>query len=389
MKIEKPIITSLLDTDLYKLTQGSVVFHDFPFVVAEYEFINRNRTPFPPGFAKALNRQVELMDTLSLSKNEIRFLNTIPYLRPTYIEWLSGYRFNPSEVSIKQEYGNLNIRIQGPWYRTILFEVPLMAIISELFFKMTNQEKSDDWKQRIEDTGNKLSNNGCRWIDFGTRRRYSYEVQDAVVNRMQMMDGFLGTSNPHLAMKHNVTPSGTYAHEYVQGISGLYGVKMANTIAMKHWAKHFNGNLGVALTDTFTTEVFLKEFTKYEASLFDGVRQDSGDPIEWGYRMLEHYKKLGIPTNNKRFVFSDALDADKYVKIANTFQPFAQPIGGIGTFLSNNVGVRPLNMVIKLKRIKKTPQSEWVNVVKLSDNEGKHTGKPEAIEQVKRELGIV
>lgn len=174
----------------------------------------------------------------------------------------------------------------------------------------------------------------------------------------------------------------------MQGISGIYGVRMANTLAMKHWAKHFNGNLGVILTDTFTTKVFLKEFSKYEASLFDGVRQDSGNPIEWGNWMLDHYRKLNIPTSNKRFVFSDGLNDNTYIEIDKHFREFSKPIGGIGTFLSNNVGVKPLNMVVKLKRIKKTSESEWVDVVKLSDSPGKYTGNPKAIARVKQELGI-
>jgi len=388
MIINRPLLTSILDTDLYKLTMQEVVFHDFPFAMVEYEFINRGKSSFPPNFALELQHQINLMSELQLTADEKLFLHKIPYLRPTYIEWLNGYRYNPDEVQVTQDSENLKLVIRGPWYRTILFEVPLMAIISELYFLITGQNKSDDWKQRIENTGLNLSTNGCYWLDFGTRRRYSMEVQNSVVKQMKMMRGFLGTSNIHLAHKHNVIPHGTFAHEYVQGISGIYGIRMANTIAMEHWAKHFNGNLGVALTDTFSTNVFLSEFGKYEASLFDGVRQDSGDPIEWGNKMIAHYKKLNVLTSNKRFVFSDNLNDEKYIRIHNAFESMCQPIGGIGTFLTNNVNVKPLNMVIKLKRIKKNQDSEWIDVVKLSDDMGKHTGNLRAIESVKRELGI-
>lgn len=388
MKIETPIIKSILDTDLYKLTMQEVVFHDFPFVMAEYTFINRNNTPFPEGFDEELRKQIQFLSYLKLTSDEIVYLKSIPYLRPTYIEWLSGYKFNPDEVIVNQKHSNLNIQICGPWYRTILFEVPLMAIISELYFKMTDQVASNDWKERIVKTATNLSQAECHWIDFGTRRRFSYEVQDEVVKTMKQFNGFLGTSNPHFAHKYSVVPNGTFAHEYVQGISGIYGVKMANTIAMKHWADHFNGNLGVALTDTFTTKVFLNDFSKYEASLFDGVRQDSGDPIQWGNDVISHYNKLGVSTQNKKLVFSDALNDEKYIKIDKCFRDIAKPVGGIGTFISNNVGVVPLNMVIKLRYIRKTPNSPEVEVVKLSDNIGKHTGSIEAIRHVQTELGM-
>jgi nicotinate phosphoribosyltransferase len=204
---------------------------------------------------------------------------------------------------------------------------------------------------------------------------------------MSQCKGFLGTSNPHLAHQYGVTPHGTYAHESVMAMSALYGVRMANKMWMKHWSDHFEGNVGVALTDTFTTDKFLQDFGTYEARLFDGVRQDSGDPIAWGVKMLEHYKKLGIQTTNKRFVFSDNLNVEKYTVIHNKFEAFAQPIGGIGTHFTNDVGVKPLNMVIKMTEA--NFGNGWVNVVKLSDDAGKHTGHTEAVEMAKRELGLV
>jgi len=388
MIIDYPILSSILDSDLYKFTQGQLVFHDFPHAIAKYEFINRGKIEFPPEFVSELRNQIDLMRHMMLTKDEIRWLNTIPFIRSTYAEWLSGYRFNSDEVRITQENGNLKVIITGPWYRTILFEVPVMSIISELYFLLTNQNKSDDWKQRIENTGLHLSNNGCYWMDFGTRRRYSLETHDAVVKIMREMHGFLGTSNPYLAYKYNVNPQGTLAHEYIMGLSAFYGVRMANIKAMHHWTSHFEGNLGIMLSDTFSTNVFLKDFDMYYAKLFDGVRQDSGDPIEWGNKMLAHYKKLNISTSNKRFVFSDNLNDEKYIRIHNTFKSVCQPIGGIGTFLTNNVNVKPLNMVVKMKCIKQNPDVEWVDVVKLSDDPGKHTGNADAIRRVTEELGI-
>jgi nicotinate phosphoribosyltransferase len=389
IKIDKPIILSILDTDLYKVTMGQMVFHDFPEAVVQYDFINRGKTPFPPGFDKALQEQINHLASLRLTPDEEGWTKTIPYIRPTYIEWLRGYIYDPNKVVFELDSnGQLRLQIHGPWYRTIYWEVPLMAIISELFFKMTNQQMDSNAYSRIITTAENLRNADAYWIDFGTRRRFSYEIQNAVVRTMKKYKGFLGTSNPYLAYIHGVTPHGTFAHELVQGISGMYGVRGANTITMKRWAEHFNGNLGVALSDTFGTFSFLRDFDIYTAKLFDGVRQDSGDPIFWGHKIIEHYKKLGIPTSNKRLVFSDNLNDEKYIKIHNLFKDIAQPIGGIGTFLSNNVGVKPLNMVVKLKRIKKTKNSEWIDVVKLSDDPGKEIGTPEAIELAKKELGI-
>lgn len=388
LDLERPILRSMIDDDLYKLNMGSVAFHLFPRAKVTYEFFNRNKTPFPKGFAEALRRQVVLMADLRLREDEADFLKAIPYIRPTYVEWLSGYRMDPSEVQVRQsEDGQLSIKISGYWYRTIFWEVKLMAVISELYFKMTGQKADGEWEQRIENKAMALQTAGCHWIDFGTRRRFSLEVQDAVVRHMRMANGFLGTSNPHLAHKYGVTAHGTYAHESIMAMSALYGVRMANKMWMKHWSDHFEGNVGVALTDTFTTPAFLRDFGSYEGRLFDGVRHDSNDPYEWGNNMLAHYKKLNILTSNKRLVFSDGLDVPTYIAIDQYFRQFAQPIGGIGTNFTNDVGVKPLNMVIKMTSAD-FGQGE-VNVVKLSDNPGKHTGNPEAIAQAKRELGLV
>lgn len=401
MKVNEPLIHSLLDDDWYKLTMGSVVFHNFPNAEVEYEFINRGKTKFPKGFDRELNYQIGLLAVLGLTRDEEAWLKTIPYMRPTYAEWLFGFRMNPGEVTFEQNGGDLKVQVRGPWYKAIFWEVKLMAIISELYFRLTAQEKDKDWELRLRRKAFDLSDNGCFWIDFGTRRRYSYEVQDAVVRIMKTYKGFLGTSNPHLAMKHGVVTHGTYAHESIMGMSALYGVRMANKMWMKHWSDYFGGSLGVALTDTFTTEKFLEDFGSYEARLFDGVRHDSGDPSLWAdKKILPHYRNMNIPTNNKRLVFSDNLmvahpgvEKDEqgrynYVHLSLKYRNYAQPVGGIGTFLTNDVGnnVKPLNMVIKMT--KANFGHGWVDVVKLSDVSGKHTGDTNAIKKAKEELGI-
>lgn len=387
MNIDDPIIFSVLDTDFYKLTMGSVVFHQFPHAIVKYKFFNRGKTQFPERFSEHLQIQINSLAHLRMSLNEYMWLTTKTCLRPTYVDWLRNYNFHPNEVSITQDAdGYLQIEILGPWYRTILWEVPLMAIICELYYRMTGQKMDTDWIDKIRNKAKALSNANCKWIDFGTRRRYSLEVQHAVVREMSEVKGFLGTSNPYLAFTYRVKPSGTYAHESVMAMSALYGAQVANGAWMKHWSDHFSGELGIALTDTFTTDVFLRVFDGYNARLFDGCRQDSGNPYEWGNKMLNHYKMLGINTLSKTFVFSDNLNVDKFIGLTEQFSPFVQVIGGIGTNFSNDVGVKPLNIVIKMARV--DCGQGMIDVVKLSDDTGKYTGSNVAIDKVKAELGI-
>lgn len=385
--LDTPIITSMLDDDLYKMNMGSVVFHDFPTAVVTYKFILRSKVPFPDRFCIELSKQIRMLAKLSMTDEEADWMRkAIPYQRPTYIEWLRHYQMDPNEVEVRQVGDKLSIEICGYWFRTIYWEVKLMAIISELYFRMTGQDPKGEWKTKIYTKAKKLSDSGSHWIDFGTRRRHCYAVQDKLVEIMRDYKGFLGTSNPHLAMKYGVNPHGTYAHECIMAMSALYGPRMADKMWRKHWAEHFKGNVGVALTDTFTSKVFWRDFDTYDARLFDGCRQDSGDEYEWGINMVDHYKRLGIAVSNKRMVFSNSLDTDKYIAIDQYFRKFAQPCGGIGTHFTNDVGVTPLNMVIKLSSA--DFGNGAIDVVKLSDDPGKYTGTTEAAELVRRELGI-
>ena len=397
--IGDPIITSMLDDDLYKFNMGQLVFHDFPNVIVTYEFINRGKTQFPPDFDKHLRGQLQYLSMLFMNNAETRYFSKIPGIRPTYAEWYDSYRFDTREVDIQQKGGDLYIKIKGPWYRTIFWEVRLMAIISELYFRMTGQRCDDMWLKRLDRKVSLLGQYGCSTMEFGTRRRYSLAVQEEVVKQMkQMPRGFLDTSNVHLAHKLNVLPKGTSAHEMVMALSALYGPRLANKMWSKHWSDFYKGLNGIALTDTFTTDVFLRDWDSYWARLFDGVRQDSDNPYKWAdEKILPPYAKLGISTTDKSLVFSDNLMVDdyniierdgkyNYIPLFLKYQNVANPVGGIGTFFTNDVGVKPLNMVIKMTSADfgRGP----VNVVKLSDNVGKHTGTPEAIAQVKAELGL-
>jgi nicotinate phosphoribosyltransferase len=279
--------------------------------------------------------------------------------------------------------------------KTILWEVPLMAIISELYFRYFVMTKQESWSydKRIEKNDKKMKlfkMNGLHYADFGTRRRFSYENQKEVVKQMGGKinnENFVGTSNVHFAHKFNVKPIGTHAHEWFMFHAAKYGYKMADHLAMENWIDVFRGDLGVALSDTFTTEVFFKAFDKKFAKLYDGVRQDSGDPIEFTDKTIAHYKKLDIDPKTKVIIFSDALDPEKALEIKDYCRGKIMCSFGIGTNFTNDVGVKPLNMVIKMTEAK--PEGEkWMPTIKLSDSLGKHTGDKKEIEIAKYVLNI-
>lgn len=385
------IIKSLLDTDLYKLTMGQVVWKDFPNARVKYTFTNRGNTKFPDGFVDVLRNELRHMSSLSLTRDERNWMEVQGVFLPTYIDWFSGYKYDDTEIVMFQENGVLTISIIGYWYKTIYWEVPLMALISELYFKLTNQKIASDSFERIIGKATKLQDAAGYWSDFGTRRRYSYEVQKEVVDRMRRYTKFLGTSNPHFAIKYGINAIGTSAHEATMAMQGIYGVRNCNAMWMKHWYEMYRGKLGIALTDTVTTDVFLKDFDGLLARIFDGVRHDSACPYEWGEKIINHYNKLKINPLDKTLVFSDGLTTDTYYDLAKYFHHrVGKVVGGIGTHLTNDVGVTPLNMVIKLAGIIPTNNDQdYIGVVKLSDTPGKHSGSQTAVANVKYQLGIV
>ena len=388
-----PIIQSLLDTDLYKLTQAQVVFHDFHDAHVEYEFINRNQTPFPKGFDTELKAHILNLSLTRMSADEYSYLGTLDLFRPTWLEWFKNYSFRPDEVEIKQnEVGQLSIKIRGPWYRVIFWEVPLMAIISELYFKMTGQRRCFNWTEIIVDKAKLMSDEGVKWIDFGTRRRFSLEVQDMVVCIMKNYNGFVGTSNPMLAMKYNVPVKGTMAHEFVMGMQAKCSPQLSNRMAMNHWYAFYKGKLDIVLPDTLTTDFFLKgndsvaPFGLYDMSRFSGIRQDSGDPEEWmDNKVIPHYTMWN--SKPQTVVFSDSLDPQKAIHLSKKYGNYTNVICGIGTNLSNDVGCQALNMVIKLTKVQ-FKGMPMIDVVKLSDAKGKYTGNSDKVIEIKKKLGI-
>ena len=363
-----PIVQSILDTDFYVLTMCNAALELCPDKWAEYMFVDRNNLVYDDYFLKRVKTAIRDMSLLNLRNDEFDFLKAgAPFLSRGFLEFLRNLRLNPDEVtpSLDSE-GHLKISIKGPLINTIWWEVPLMATISELYFENSfgkewyyeGQEKLAIRKAEI------LSKAGCKWADFGTRRRRSYHTQALVVKEMSSFDGFVGTSNPYLAMKYDTGFIGTQAHQWIQIWSALAGMRHANRFAMENWVKVFRGDLGIALTDTFGTDAFLNDFELMYAKLFDGVRHDSGNPFLFADRMAIHYTSLGIPLNTKTLVFSDGLDVDKAIAI----QTHCDKLGincsfGIGTSFTNDFegDVKPLNIVIKLVRL------DGVPVIKLSD----------------------
>ena len=386
------VLTSLLDNDFYKFTMQCGVVQLFPKTKARYTFINRGKHEFPEGFDKALRAAVDAMADLKLTKDEKAFLvKNCPYLSPLYLDFLEGYRYDPSEVHIAQEGNDLKVTVEGHWYRTILWEVPLLSIISELYYQLMNATAWTD-AQVIANTREKellYKELGVVFAEFGTRRRHSYHVHDIVMRTLLEGYGstFMGSSNVHFAMKYKVKPIGTHAHEWFMFHAAEYSYKMANALSLEHWVDVYRGDLGVALSDTYTTDVFFKQFDKKFSKLFDGVRHDSGDPIVFAEKTIAHYKKMGIDPLSKYIIFSDGLNPKKVQAITEACKGKIGISFGIGTDLTNDVGLRPMNIVMKLTEVL-TSDDEWVPTVKLSDEPNKHTGNPKMIALAKGILGI-
>lgn len=384
-------LTSILDNDFYKFTMQQGVVKLFPRAKARYRFINRGQHQFPENFSLALRQSVDEMSALKLTVEEKLWLaHTCPYLDPVYLDFLQGYCYDPNEVTIEQEGKELKVSIEGYWYRTILWEVPLLFLISELFYRLGGQKRETD-VEITEKTIRKikgLNQLGVTVAEFGTRRRHSYEVQQLVVTILKKhMKHFVGTSNVHLARMKGTKPIGTHAHEWFMFHAARYGFKMANTMALENWVAVYRGDLGIALSDTFTTDEFYEVFDKKFAKLFDGVRHDSGDPLEFADKTIRHYERLGINPLSKTIIFSDALNIEKVERITAYCDGRIGISFGIGTNLTNDVGLKPMNIVLKMTEA--LPESEsWTSVVKLSDEKGKYTGNEESIKLAKKILVI-
>ena len=389
------IIQSVLDTDLYKFTTSYAYSKLYPRAYGQFRFIDRGKTTYPQGFAEELKKEIKEMSKLALTKDEASFLyRELPYLPPTYIDFVRGFRFDPEEVKVEQDAeGHLSIIAEGLLYRVTLWETPILALVSELYYKMLSAQPDMEYTERtIISKARKLAEHGITFSMFGMRRRFSAAIEDRVTELLkEHAAGYLfGTSNVYYAYKHGLRVSGTHPHEWIQFHGAMFGYKMANYMAMEDWINVYDGDLGTVLTDTYTTDVFMRNFSKKHAMLFTSLRHDSGDPLQFTEKVIARYRELRVDPTIKYIIFSDGLDPERAIEIANYCKGRIGASFGIGTNFSNDVGngVRPMNIVMKLWKCKMTEKERWNPCVKLSDVDGKHTGEPEEIELTQRTLGL-
>ena len=367
-----PCVVSLLDTDLYKFNMNQVMFHKHTNLNGKYIFKCRNRdVEFTDEMIEEINAQIDHLCTLTFTDEELDYLATLRFIKKDYIEFLRLWRPLRRYVNCWLDGTELHIEVDGPIFSAMQFEIYLLEIVNEVYFRMKY-----DYLSLITSAREKLCHKilgfreelyDFKFAEFGCRRRLSREWQDYAVGELLKTGYCVGTSNVYLAMKHGCKPIGTYAHEYVQMYQGIPGVTLAytNKMAMDEWFEEYQGDNGTALTDTLGTELFLMDFNKLQANCYTGVRHDSGDPIEWGEVMIAHYESLGIDPKTKTLLFSDSLNFDKAQTIYNHFRGRVNVSFGIGTYLSNDTNVDPLNIVIKLQYVNGHP------VAKLSDDWGK------------------
>lgn len=382
---------SILDSDLYKFTMQQAVLQKFPRANIRYTFINRGEHEFTAEMINLANIRIKEMESLQLQDDEYQWLKeTCSYFNPAYLDFLKSYRYNSKEVSLEfaekpEGKSEVIMNIEGPWYRTILWEVPLMAIMSEVFHECNGDFEKynlDIELEKIKEKGERLDMIGAQFAEFGTRRRFSLAHQDLVVRTLTETcpDTLVGSSNLFMAYTHNIKPIGTQAHEWFMFHGAKYGYLSANEKALESWVDVYEGDLGIALSDTFTTDEFFRVFSKKYAKLFDGLRQDSGEPLSFMHRTCHAYSKLGIDPSTKTIVYSDGLDIDKVDYLFNVTKENMKCSFGIGTHLTCDItDVRPMNMVIKMSECKPDGELEWLPCVKLSDSPGKHTGQEKAI----------
>ena len=369
-----PVIVSLLDTDLYKFNMDQVIFHKHTDLCGQYYFKCRNSgVVFTPEMAEEIREQTDRLCSLSFTKEELDYLRSIRFIKDDYVEFLRLWRPIRDYVTIGlSAEGELSVVVDGPLFSAMQFEIYLLEIINEVYFRMAFDY--DTLRRSAEerlDAKIKAMNDGTytfKFAEFGCRRRLSREWEDVVVRRLASeTENCVGTSNVYLAMKHGITPVGTYAHEFVQMYQGIDSIPLAytNHYAMKDWYAEYDGDNGTALTDTVTTDLFLLDFNRSMVNNYTGVRHDSGDPYEWGEKMIAHYKKFGVDPKTKLLLFSDSLDFDRAQKLYDYFRDKAKVSFGIGTFVSNDTCEDPLNIVIKLQYVNGRP------VAKISDAPGK------------------
>ncbi len=389
------MIQSILDTDLYKFTMSSCYFLLYRSAQGTFRFDDRDKEEYDERFLELLREGFEHMGTLRLTREEKKFLLSIRFLPTNYIEWLEDFHFSPKKIKYYlDEEHHLQLSVTELMFKATLYEVPILATISQAIHRWRGETLTEE--QVLEPLDKKIDyarEHKLVFSEFGTRRRFSAEVQDMVCRRLKERAGEMcaGTSNVYFAMRHGMRPSGTMAHEWVQFHQGIYGFKKANLLALDAWSDVYGGDLGTALIDTFTTASFLHTFTMRQAKLFDGVRQDSGDELTVGDMVIKKYESYGIDPRTKTIVFSNALTFEKYKRVADYFRGRIKVVAGIGTNLTCDVrsfGMRPANIVIKLSQCRYSANDFWEDVIKISDDLGKQIGNEALFQQAVTELHL-
>lgn len=373
------IITSLLETDMYKFSMGQAIYHRFSGYKTTWSFACRNKNVrFTHEMVEEIKRQIKLYCSLRFTEEELSFLNQIRWIKGSYVDFLRLWepRFEDFDISEDSECG-LSINTRGTWLNTSMYEIPTLAIVNEVYFR-TAYDYDDllcSFKSRLEDKIKKIKNGTYRlgsFSEFGVRRRLSAEAQDFAVSELTKIKSsdsfFAGTSNVYLAKKYGIKPIGTMAHEWIMCVgqgNHKHNPAYSNWFALDAWVNEYGVLNGTALTDTITTDCFLKDFRLTFATLFSGVRHDSGDPYEWGDKMIRHYQSLGINPRTKTLLFSDSLNFEKATKIREYFKDRIDVAFGIGTYIANDTYAEPLNIVMK------TIMCNGMDVAKISDVEGK------------------
>lgn len=378
----KPIITSLLEQDMYKYSMGQAIYHQFPSYKTTWTFKCRNKdVTFTADMVEEIKEQIKAFCELSYTEDELEYLNNIKWIRGSYVDFLRIWkpRYEDFEITDEADCG-LSIETKGTWLNTSMYEIPTLAIVNEVYFRMAYNydELLASFTERLEDKYEKLQSNTWNagtFSEFGLRRRLSAEAQELAVMKLSHLNdtsecasAFVGTSNVYLAKKFGITPVGTMAHEWIMCVgqgNHKHNPAYSNWYALDAWVKEYGVLNGIALTDTITTDCFLRDFQLTYSTLFSGVRHDSGDPIAWGEKMIEHYESIGINPKTKTLLFSDSLDFKRADEIHSHFQGRAKVAFGIGTYLANDTKVNALNIVMK------TTFCNGQDVAKISDVEGK------------------
>lgn len=398
----RQIINHFTDDDLYKFTMCCAVIDNFPRTQVKYRFNDRDKTIYPPGFAEELRRQIALLENVVITEPEIEFMRRrCPYIPTWFYNFLKGFRYDRRWVRVDQDAeGHLEIEFEGSWSNTILLEVKVLAIVSELYYIMTGEASKldyEDYAARAREKGKRLIEAGCRFSDFGTRRRASFEAQEVVIKALKEsgegLPGsgrFTGTSNVYFAMKYDLTPIGTMAHELICAIAGMYGPQMANHLAMQTWSGTYRGALGTFLYDTYGWRIFSLNFSEDYANMFKGLRVDSGDNFEQLDLIVDKYRSLNIEPATRQVVFSNGLDVDSAIRIQRYAEGKCIPSYGIGTHFTNDFpGIRPRNIVIKLIAVKITESWPfYCETCKLSEDKGKYSGDKATVDRFLQALHL-